>query len=64
MQRTSALDGTLDAARMRALMKSGEYGVLAAKAVAIESRTNLLFSFEKWLCATPSADRWRRRQPL
>jgi hypothetical protein len=37
----------LDASQMRALMNSGEYGVLASKAVAIESKTNLLFSFEK-----------------
>ena len=37
----------LDAPRMRALIKSGEYPALAAKAVTIESRTNLLFSFEK-----------------
>jgi len=37
----------LDAPRMRALIESGEHLVLASKAVAIESRTNLLFSFEK-----------------
>ena len=37
----------LDAPQMRALIKSGEHVALAAKAVAIESRTNLLFSFEK-----------------
>jgi hypothetical protein len=38
---------TLDAPRMRALMKAGEYDELARRAVIIESRTNLLFSFEK-----------------
>ena len=38
---------TLDAPRMRALMKAGEYDELATRAVTIESRTNLLFSFEK-----------------
>ena len=37
----------LDAARMRAHMKAGEYADVARAAVAIESRTNLLFSFEK-----------------
>ncbi len=37
----------LDAPRMRALMKAGDYIELARKAVTIESRTNLLFSFEK-----------------
>ena len=37
----------LDAPRMRALMKAGEYEALARTAVTIESRTNLLFSFEK-----------------
>ena len=37
----------LDAQRMRALMKSGDYEELARRAVSIESRTNLLFSFEK-----------------
>lgn len=37
----------LDAPRMRALITSGEHVLLASKAVAIESRTNLLFSFEK-----------------
>ena len=37
----------LDAPRMRVLMKSGDYEELARRAVAIESRTNLLFSFEK-----------------
>jgi hypothetical protein len=37
----------LEAGRMRALMKSREYVELARHAVTIESRTNLLFSFEK-----------------
>ena len=37
----------LDARRMRALLKAGDYIELARKAVTIESRTNLLFSFEK-----------------
>lgn len=31
----------------RALLKAGEFAAIAAQAVAIESRTNLLFSFEK-----------------
>jgi len=31
----------------RALLAAGEYGAIASRAVAIESRTNLLFSFEK-----------------
>ena len=38
---------TLDAPQMRALLKVGEYDELATRAVTIESRTNLLFSFEK-----------------
>lgn len=37
----------LDAVSMRAMMKRGDYAHLARAAVAIESRTNLLFSFEK-----------------
>jgi hypothetical protein len=37
----------LDARRMRALIRGGEYDELARAAVAVESRTNLLFSFEK-----------------
>jgi len=37
----------LDVATMRALMKESAYEELARRAVAIESRTNLLFSFEK-----------------
>lgn len=37
----------LDAASMRAMMQQGDYNGIARAAVAIESRTNLLFSFEK-----------------
>ena len=37
----------LDAHRMRRLIKAGEYEEIARNAVTIESRTNLLFSFEK-----------------
>ena len=37
----------LDAPRMRALIRAGDHEALARRAVAIESRTNLLFSFEK-----------------
>ena len=37
----------LDAPKMRALLKKGAYDELARSAVTIESRTNLLFSFEK-----------------
>src|SRR5687767_10311551 len=37
----------LDATKMRAVMKQGEYKEIARAAVTIESRTNLLFSFEK-----------------
>jgi hypothetical protein len=37
----------LNPAEMRLLMKNGEYQELARRAVTIESRTNLLFSFEK-----------------
>jgi hypothetical protein len=37
----------LDGPRMRALLKIGEYEEIARRAVTIESRTNLLFSFEK-----------------
>jgi hypothetical protein len=40
-------DDELNAPRMRALMKDRDYAELARKAVTIESRTNLLFSFEK-----------------
>jgi hypothetical protein len=37
----------LDAATMRALLRTGDHAELAARAIRIESRTNLLFSFEK-----------------
>jgi hypothetical protein len=37
----------LDGSRMRALLKAGEHEEIARRAVTIESRTNLLFSFEK-----------------
>jgi hypothetical protein len=37
----------LDAASMGVMMQRGEYARVARTAVAIESRTNLLFSFEK-----------------
>jgi hypothetical protein len=33
--------------RFRALLRAGQYAEIAARAVAVESRTNLLFSFEK-----------------
>jgi hypothetical protein len=38
---------TLDRDRMRALLRAGKHADIAARAVAIEARTNLLFSFEK-----------------
>ena len=38
---------TLGEGELRSLMKSGEYAEAARRAVTIESRTNLLFSFEK-----------------
>lgn len=38
---------TLGRADLRALLKAGEFAEIAARAVRIESRTNLLFSFEK-----------------
>ncbi|MGB9178920.1 MAG: hypothetical protein WCB68_06680 [Pyrinomonadaceae bacterium] len=38
---------TLDRAEHRALIRDGEFAEVAARAVRIESRTNLLFSFEK-----------------
>jgi hypothetical protein len=38
---------TLDAAAYRTLLRAGEFAEIAARAVRIESRTNLLFSFEK-----------------
>lgn len=37
----------LDRAAYRALLKKGRFAEIAARAVKIESRTNLLFSFEK-----------------
>jgi hypothetical protein len=37
----------LDARNMRVLLKAGAHDELARRAVTIESRTNLLFSFEK-----------------
>jgi hypothetical protein len=37
----------LDEARHRAALERGEFAAVAAHAVAIEARTNLLFSFEK-----------------
>jgi hypothetical protein len=36
----------LGADEMRALRRAGRHDVIAARAVAIEARTNLLFSFE------------------
>ncbi len=38
---------TLDRDAYRALLKSGRFAEIASRAVSIESRTNLLFSFEK-----------------
>ena len=40
-------NATLDRETLRALLKTGKYSEVAARAVAIEARTNLLFSFEK-----------------
>lgn len=37
----------LDRAKHRSLIREGEFAEMAARAVRIESRTNLLFSFEK-----------------
>jgi len=37
----------LDQAELRSLIKTGDYAEVARRAVTIESRTNLLFSFEK-----------------
>src|SRR4051794_6267854 len=37
----------LGAAELTSLMRKGEYREIARRAVTIESRTNLLFSFEK-----------------
>lgn len=38
---------TLDRATYRGLVRSGDFDEIAARAVRLESRTNLLFSFEK-----------------
>lgn len=40
-------DEALGRATFRALLRAGDYAEIAARAVRIESRTNLLFSFEK-----------------
>jgi hypothetical protein len=40
-------DAQLGRAQFRALLEAGEHREAAARAIAIESRTNLLFSFEK-----------------
>jgi hypothetical protein len=40
-------EAELGRAAFRAMLAAGEYERIAARAVAIESRTNLLFSFEK-----------------
>lgn len=40
-------DEELSQATFRRLLRDGEHAAIAARAVAIESRTNLLFSFEK-----------------
>jgi hypothetical protein len=37
----------LDRAQFQALLRNNEYAEIAARAVRIESRTNLIFSFEK-----------------
>ncbi len=37
----------LSEAELRRMVDAGDYGEIAARAVRIESRTNLLFSFEK-----------------
>jgi hypothetical protein len=37
----------LDRTRYRSLLKAGKFADIASRAVSIESRTNLLFSFEK-----------------
>ena len=41
--------------RFRGLLKSGDHASIAADAVAIEARTNLLFSFEKMALVMPSS---------
>lgn len=38
---------TLDRPQFQSLLRAGEFNEIAARAVRIESRTNLLFSFEK-----------------
>jgi hypothetical protein len=38
---------TLDGPQFQSLLRAGEFNEIAARAVRIESRTNLLFSFEK-----------------
>ena len=38
---------TLDRPQFQSLLRAGEFSEIAARAVRIESRTNLLFSFEK-----------------
>jgi hypothetical protein len=40
-------ESELGLAKFRAMLAAGEFAMIAARAVAIESRTNLLFSFEK-----------------
>jgi hypothetical protein len=40
-------NATLDRETLQALLKAGKYSEVAARAAAIEARTNLLFSFEK-----------------
>jgi hypothetical protein len=40
-------DEVLNRAAYRALLRAGEFADIAARAVRLESRTNLLFSFEK-----------------
>lgn len=40
-------DEVLDRSRFRSLLQTGDFAEIAARAVRIESRTNLLFSFEK-----------------
>ena len=42
-----AWQATLSAGRFAALLEAGQYADIAAEAIRIESRTNLLFSFEK-----------------
>jgi hypothetical protein len=42
-----AWEEVLDQAEYKALLQAGEFSEIAARAVRLESRTNLLFSFEK-----------------